>query len=123
MQPATILSEINHPDYSLTQPIVSGTGGERGGRRREGPERILVQTFCTRICIHCTPAAIDIITRGAHAARRGAVTANGEVTELQALTRSDTGSRSAKHPPDFNGSRVFPVSALDQRSLPANQNT
>lgn len=49
--------------------------------------------------------------------------ANGEVTELQALTRSDTGSRSAKHPPDFNGSPTFPVSALDQRSLPANQNT
>lgn len=41
---------------------------------REGRERILVQTFCTRICIHCTPAAIDIITRGAHAGTWGAGT-------------------------------------------------
>lgn len=53
----------------------SGVGGgvaagdeDEGGRENE---RILVQTFCTRICIHCTPAAIDIITRGDHAARRG----------------------------------------------------
>lgn len=42
-----------------------------------GSERILVQTFCTRICIHCTPAAIDIITRGAHAASRGLGLATG----------------------------------------------
>ena len=62
-------------------------------------------------------------TREAKRNKEGAGTGNGEVMELQALTRSDTGSRSAKHPPDFNGSRTFPVSALDQRSLPANQNT
>lgn len=105
-------------------------GGGKGGAVDVGyvevggaSERILVQTFCTRICIHCTPAAIDIITRGAHAASRGLGSGNREVTEPQALTRSDTGSRSAKHPPDFNGNRTFPVSALDQRSLPANQNT
>lgn len=41
---------------------------DRGGM---AGERILVQTFYTRICIHCTPAVIDIITHGAHAARRG----------------------------------------------------
>lgn len=96
--------------------------GHQGGEKKVW-ERILVQTFRTQICIHCTPAAIDIITQGAHAARRAGGPGTGEVTEPQALTRRDSGSRSAKHPPDFNGSRCFPVRALDQRSLPANHNT
>ncbi len=82
-------------------------------------ERILVQTFCTRICIHCTPAAIDIITRGPPAERRGPRLSEWEVS----LMRTDTGSRSTEHLPEFYRSRTFPVSALDQRSLPANQNT
>ena len=47
----------------------------------------------------------------------------GEVRDSAGLMRSDTGSRSAKHPPEFNRSRAFSVSALHQRSLPANQNT
>lgn len=46
-----------------------------------------------------------------------------EVTGPAALMRHDTGSRLAEHPAEFNQSRTFPVGALDQRSLPANQNT
>lgn len=53
----------------------------------------------------------------------GLRTGGWELVETKALMRSDTGSRSTEHPPEFFGSRTFPVSALDQRSLPANQNT
>lgn len=82
----------------LSLPFVSGRGTEP--RWWGASERILVQTFCTRICIHCTPAAIDIITRGSPAERRAGAGRMG-VTGTAGLMRADTGSRSTEHLPEF----------------------
>lgn len=95
-------------------------GGERGReslRANSCPNILHADLYSLHPCCYWYHYA------GCSCCEEGAGTCNGEVMEPQALMRSDTGSRSAKHPPDFNGSRSFPVSALDQRSLPANQNT
>ena len=95
------------------------SGAARGGRA--GSE--FLSKHSARGFVFIAPLLLLISLRGAlMLGGAGLGWFDVEVTEPQALMRSDTGSRSAKHPPDFNGSRTFPVSALDQRSLPANQN-
>lgn len=119
----SIFCEINRPDC---RPLCWGlrlNGGWGGGRKSGGlganscPNILHADLYSLHPCCYWYHYA------GCSCCEEGPGTGNGEVMELQALTRSDTGSRSAKHLPDFNGSRTFPVSALDQRSLPANQNT
>lgn len=117
--------EWNQP--SRLQPNLALCVGDRGwmvvSGRREGPGANSCPNILHADLYSLHPCCYWYHYAGCTCCEEGAGTGNGEVMELQALTRSDTGSRSAKHPPDFNGSGTFPVSALDQRSLPANQNT